>query len=167
MNEFDDLQVIVLRLLAAVACGAILGIDRDIQGKPAGLRVMSLVSLGGAIVTLGSLTLLQQVHGVPTDGVLRSMQGLLSGIGFLGAGVILRSRNDDRVHGLTTSAAIWLSSIMGMTCGLGQWKLAAVAFLLTVFTLLVGRWAEHALIRWASRLPDGESPTDRTDKNSD
>lgn len=163
MVELDDYSVILPRLLAAVACGAVLGVDRDIHGKPAGLRVLALVSLGGAIVTLGSLMLVVQIHGEPGDAVLRTVQGLLSGIGFLGAGVILRTRNDDRVQGLTTSASIWLSSIMGITCGLGQWKLAVVSFVLAFFLLLVGRSIEHRIVRWAQR---GESAEENEAKPS-
>lgn len=162
MNELDNVQVILPRLLAAVACGAILGVDRDIHGKPAGLRVLALVSLGAAIVTLGSLMLLIEVYGSAGDGVLRTVQGLLSGIGFLGAGVILRARNEDRVHGLTTSASIWLSSIMGITCGMGQWRLAGVSFVLAFLLLLVGRKLEHGIVRWAGRdaeRPSNEEPT--------
>ena len=161
MNEFDDLRVISLRLLAAVACGAILGVDRDIHGKPAGLRVLSLVSLGGAIVTLASLTLVAETRGHVGDGVLRTVQGLLSGIGFLGAGVIMRSKDEDRVHGMTTAASVWLSSIMGITCGLGQWKLAFMSFLLALLTLLVGRRLENAIIRWGSQRTKKEKQSDK------
>ncbi len=162
MNDLDNVQVILFRLLAAVACGAILGVDRDIHGKPAGLRVLALVSLGAAIVTLGSLMFVIEVQGSASEGVLRTVQGLLSGIGFLGAGVILRARNEDRVHGLTTSSSIWLSSIMGVTCGMGQWRLVSVSFVLAFLLLLVGRKLEHAIVRWAGQdveQPSNQKPT--------
>lgn len=159
VNELDQTTVIAARRISAVACGAILGVDRDIHGKPAGLRVLSLVSLGGAIITMASQTLAIHWNASAIDATSRTIQGLLAGIGFLGAGVILRERNEEHVHGMTTSASIWLSSIMGMVCGLGQWRLALVSFVLALLMLLVGRRIEKAIIRWAqSRDDDHPSP---------
>ena len=96
---------IVLRLLTALACGAAIGLNRDLHHKAAGFRTFGLVSLGSAAVTL----LMLQIPGTGVDAVSRVIQGVLTGVGFLGAGVILHREQPHKVSGLTTAAAIWLS----------------------------------------------------------
>lgn len=162
--DFDEWHEILLRLGVATVLGMVLGIDRDIHHKPAGLRVLALVCLGAAAATMVSVMAVAHQGSSSHDGVLRTVQGILSGIGFLGAGVILHSKADDAVHGLTTAASVWIASIMGIVCGLGQWALATVSFVLTILVLLVGRRIEHLIIRWSMhrRPPDKTiSPPDK------
>jgi putative Mg2+ transporter-C (MgtC) family protein len=136
------------RLALATLLGAIIGVNRELGQKPAGLRTHSLVALGAAVATLTSEYLAPS--GGIADGatVSRVMQGIVAGVGFIGAGVILH-RNDPRgVHGLTTAASVWVVAAVGMAAGLGLWRigLATVFLLLVVFAL--GGPLDRALRRW-------------------
>ena len=110
----------LIRLSAAVAVGAVIGLDRELRRKPAGLRTMALVSLGSAVYVLAAL---DSGGGVSFDAGSRSIQGVVTGVGFLGAGSILRGDTDSSVRGLTTAASIWLAAATGVACGLAQWPL--------------------------------------------
>lgn len=155
-SEFDDFHEILMRLGVAMVLGAILGIDRDLHQKPAGVRVLAMVALGAALATLASITAIAEMTGAATDGVLRTVQGILSGIGFLGAGVIMQRTDQNQIHGITTAASIWVSAVLGVTCGLGQWLVSATAFGLAMLVLVGGRWIERRLMSW-SRNPSDES----------
>jgi len=96
-----SLTELLLRLATAVVCGAVIGLNRDLRNKPAGLRTFGLVGLGSAIVTL---TIVQMGGGAP-DAASRVIQGVVTGIGFLGAGLILHRGQPAKVAGLTTAAA--------------------------------------------------------------
>src|SRR5215217_6507356 len=120
MNPVDDpdsLQVI-LRLTAATVVGLLIGLNRELKGKSAGLRTNALVSLGAALLALTSL----HMPMGPNEGdpLSRVMQGVITGIGFLGAGVIIQ-RRQGRVEGLTTAAMVWASAALGLACGAGYW----------------------------------------------
>lgn len=147
-RDFDEFHEIILRLGIATLVGAILGIDRDLHRKPAGIRVLALVSLGGAAISMVSIVATTGNGGPPNDGILRTVQGVLSGIGFLGAGVIMHSRAEDEVHGITTAAAIWIAAITGMIYGMGQWSLGTCTFVLTWMIIVCGRWLESIVIRY-------------------
>lgn len=142
--DLDQPQTIVVRLVAAAVIGALIGVNRDLHHKPAGLRVMSLVCMGSAVITIGSIAAVPAASS--HDAFLRSVQGLLAGIGFLGGGVILRRQTGDEVHGLTTATSIWVSAILGVVAGLGQWLLVGCGFVITILVLVLGRRIEHALI---------------------
>jgi putative Mg2+ transporter-C (MgtC) family protein len=149
-----DLSEKLLRLGAAVLVGAIVGLNRDLNGKPAGLRTHALVSVGAALITLASAELTQPGDG----GLLRTFQGIITGVGFLGAGVILHpSGRSSQVHGLTTAASIWVVACIGAACGAGTWVtvLSGVAVTLVVLTLggRLERVAEE-LFRSKAKLPD-------------
>jgi putative Mg2+ transporter-C (MgtC) family protein len=145
----------VLRLGAALLLGAVLGLNRELHGKAAGLRTHALVCLGAAIATLLALGPLNR----PTDpnAVSRVVQGILTGVGFLGAGVILRDPMG-HVTGLTTAATIWICAVLGIVCGLGYWWLLGIATVITVLVLLFGRpierLAEKLFHRHATQPPD-------------
>ena len=111
---------VLIRLSAAVAVGAVIGLDRELRRKPAGLRTMALVSLGSAVYVLAAI---DSGGGVSFDAGSRSIQGVVTGVGFLGAGSILRGDTDSSVRGLTTAASIWLAAATGVACGLAQWPL--------------------------------------------
>ena len=145
--NYYDLQEIVLRLLVATVIGAILGIDRDIHKKPAGLRVLALVSLGACLITVCSLAAVAEEGKNAAEATLRVVQGIIGGIGFLGGGVILRSSRSDEVHGLTTATSIWVSAALGTSCGLGQWRVALIGFVVAMIVLWIGHPIERAIIR--------------------
>lgn len=140
----DEIHEILFRLGLATLLGAILGIDRDLHRKPAGLRVLAMVGLGACGVVMAS-TLLD--HST-SDGLLRAVQGVLTGIGFLGAGVIMHAQGKDEVHGLTTAATIWISAIVGVICGAGQFLLAISIFAIAWLLLIGGRWLERRIVGW-------------------
>jgi putative Mg2+ transporter-C (MgtC) family protein len=132
------------RLAAATAIGAGIGVNRDLHNKPSGLRTLSLVSIGAALMVM----LVGEIGG-DSNGITRVLQGIMTGLGFLGAGVIVHEASARRVHGLTTAAAIWLTACLGSACGLGAWRLVLVAGVLVAVVLVVGgpieRWI-HARI---------------------
>ncbi len=146
-----DINVeIFLRLFIATLLGGFIGINRELMHQPAGLRTHAIVGLGAAI----AVSLFIQ-H---SDAMSRVIQGIITGIGFLGAGVILRTENGQSVHGLTTAATIWLSACLGCACGAGAWSVAGSAFVLVMLILLVGgpleRWIQR---RFGHGFDDGRS----------
>lgn len=129
---------IALRLVLALVCGGIIGLNRDLHRKGAGLRTFGLVALGTAGITIGMLLLL----GSQPDNIGRVVQGVLAGIGFLGAGVIMRRPEKARVTGLTTAAAIWFVAGLAMLCGLGNFELVGLLLGLAFALLVSGRSIE-------------------------
>ena len=129
------------RLVIAALLGAGIGINREREGKPAGLRTHSLVSLGGALFTIIALLL---SPGDPS-ATARILQGVTAGIGFIGAGVIMRRPDLHDVQGLTTAAAIWLVSGIGVAVGAGLWRTSLIALALGLFVLIVGEAIDRRL----------------------
>jgi putative Mg2+ transporter-C (MgtC) family protein len=140
-----ELREVFFRLGAAVVIGGILGVNRELQNKPAGMRTHALVALGAALVTLTAVQLSTKGNVVNGDAVVRSIQGVITGIGFLGAGVILRSQNQRVVKGLTTAASIWIVAALGIACGAGFWQMALMAMGFSLFILIVGEPLEKFL----------------------
>ena len=130
-----------LRLGTAVAIGGLVGFDRGLRQKPAGLRTHALVALGASLMTITGMELSSNDPGSST----RVLQGVIAGVGFLGGGVILRDAQDQRVRGLTTAASIWIVAGLGMTCGAGHWRTALLASGFTLFVLVAGRRIEQIL----------------------
>lgn len=132
------LTQILIRLLVALACGAVLGWEREAQHKPAGFRTNILIALGAAAYTLVTLGILASFEGLQSDtaraDVLRLVQGIVGGIGFLGAGAIIQSGGS--IKGMTTAATIWVLGAIGIACGAGQFQIAiaTVAFTMLVLT---------------------------------
>lgn len=141
MPEWSE---IVLRLgVATLACGAI-GLNRDLHGKPIGLRTLGLVGLATALIVLfvSPHTLDPEKF---SDASSRVIQGILTGIGFLGAGVIVHADQQSKVHGLTSAACVWFTACIGIVCGAGQWRMVAVAMVIAFVLLLIGAPVEDAL----------------------
>lgn len=137
---------ILLRLASAAIIGAALGINRDLSGKPAGLRTHALVTLGSAFLAMMGLSL--ELNGPVNSGAMsRVVQGICAGIGFLGGGVILRDETRRNVHGLTTAASIWVASSLGIACGAGFWWGALIALCFTLLVLIFGGPIEAAIHR--------------------
>lgn len=135
---------IAMRLVAATLAGGALGLNRELRHKPAGFRTLALVGLGSSLAALA----IAEFSGTGPDAVSRVAQGILTGIGFLGAGVILRHETHNTVTGLTTAASIWVTAVLGLACGLGQWRLALLGSLIALIVLIVGRAVETRLHRW-------------------
>jgi len=145
-SEFSDLPDlehairVSVRLLLAAVLGGVLGYEREYKGKAAGLRTHMLVSLGAALFVLVPLE-----GGMPLADLSRVMQGIITGIGFLGAGTILKGNSIQDVKGLTTAAGIWLTAAIGVAAGLGHEATAVLTtcFALVIF-LLMPRLEQHA-----------------------
>ena len=120
---------VFFRLGAAGLAGALIGFDREIRDKPAGLRTLTLVSLGSAVFTLTAL------DTGSADSTSRVIQGIVTGVGFLGAGTIIRGKTEESVRGLTTAASVWLAAAIGAACGLAYWPVVLVASLLGLLVL--------------------------------
>ena len=137
---------IVLRLLAAMGSGLLLGLNRDMHGKPTGMRTLGLVGLSTAAATMAAASFdLAAGHNIATTGNV--MQGILTGIGFLGAGVILHDAPGIRVHGLTTAATVFVTASLGIVFALGDWTIGSAALALSLLTLVFAGGIEHALRR--------------------
>jgi putative Mg2+ transporter-C (MgtC) family protein len=143
----SELLEIILRLSAAGAAGSAVGFNRELYNKQAGMRTQALVAIGSALVVICGDNGLTHLDIVGPEGVSRALQGIFSGVGFLGAGVILRNVSKGEVTGLTTAATIWVSAGLGVACGLGLWTLAVVATVITLLILVVGQWIEDLLLR--------------------
>ncbi len=134
-----ELGDVGLRLVAAATVGGLIGLNRDIEQKPIGVRTLALVALGAALITVATI----EVEGIyeNKDALSRVIQGLvqgiMAGIGFIGAGVILRKPDADVVKGLTTAATVWVTAGLGICCGLGAWDVVAVGSVVAVFVLIV------------------------------
>jgi putative Mg2+ transporter-C (MgtC) family protein len=140
-----DWSEIVLRLGAAALAGGLIGLNRDLHGKPIGLRTLGLVGLATAMVVVLAESF-GNAEKAP-DAISRVIQGILTGIGFLGAGVIVHRENRSRVQGLTSAACTWLTACVGIICGAGQWRIVAVALGITFVVLIFGGKVERGLHR--------------------
>lgn len=134
-NDFSsvspaELAQLVVRLLVAALLAGVLGYEREKTGKSAGVRTHMLIALGAALFVIVA----QQV-GMTGDPLSRVIQGLIAGIGFLGAGAILKMKDNYEIHGLTTAAGIWLTAAVGMAAGLGQIVSAVVGAVLAWIVL--------------------------------
>jgi putative Mg2+ transporter-C (MgtC) family protein len=127
-------EAVLLRLGAAVGVGALIGLDRELRRKPAGLRTLALVSLGSAVFILETI---DPTRAPYTDATSRVIQGIVTGVGFLGAGTIMRGASEDSIRGLTTAASIWLAAASGVACGLADWPLVVVGSALGLLVLVI------------------------------
>ncbi len=130
--DTQQLVTVIIRLLAAVLLGAAIGYEREKAGKAAGLRTHILVTLGTCVFILAC-----SGYGMGSDALSRVIQGIVTGIGFIGAGSILKLENEHNIRGLTTSAGIWMASAVGVAVGLGEIGLALLATVTTVIVLAV------------------------------
>ena len=151
MTDWHD---IILRLGSAAALGGAIGLNRNLHGKPSGLRTLALVGLGAATMVLVAI----DDGGGDASAVSRVLQGLLTGIGFLGAGVILHEASTTKVHGLTTAASIWVTACLGAACGAGAWRLALTATVIVGLVLLFGGALEKTLRRRLDRHRSERDP---------
>jgi putative Mg2+ transporter-C (MgtC) family protein len=146
-----------LRLVVALILGLILGTEREIRGHPAGIKTMGLISIGACMFTAMGLL---PVFGKNVDPTRIAAQ-IVTGVGFLGAGAILRTGDD--VHGLTTAASIWVAAAVGMSVGFGYYAVAVFTTVLVVGMLVALRPVEQRFIRsrWNRRKDDPQIPDRR------
>lgn len=123
---------LLIRLTVAMLLGAIIGLQREQHGKPAGLRTHILVAMGTALFVIAATE-----SGMNADAVSRVIQGLAAGIGFIGAGAILKVGQQREIYGLTTAAGIWATAAVGVAVGLGLLGLAVLSVILIWFVLAV------------------------------
>jgi len=144
-----DLDDIALRLGAAALAGVALGINRDLQNKPIGARTLGLVALGAATVAVAGI----QFPGMAENADAASrvvqgiIQGVMGGISFIGAGVILRDARARTVDNLTTAATVWVTAALGVACGLAAWRSVAVALAVALVLLVAATWLETAFTK--------------------
>lgn len=135
ISDSQQLLRMAIRLTAAALLGAVIGYEREKAGKAAGLRTHVLVTLGTCLFVLAGIG-----YGMNSDGLSRVIQGIVTGIGFIGAGSILKLNNERDIRGLTTSAGIWIAAAVGVAVGLGELGLAIFATVISVIVLaLVGK----------------------------
>ncbi|MGD9723974.1 MAG: MgtC/SapB family protein [Pirellulales bacterium] len=151
-----ELLDVIFRLSLAAIVGALPGLQREQQQMPAGLRTHMLVSVGTAVFMMASLE-----AGASVDAETRVVQGLATGVGFLGAGAILKSKDENEIRGLTTAASIWLTAGLGTAVGAGRIWLPIVG---AIFGLVILSWlrtVEHAM------GDHTKSPLIQTESNSE
>lgn len=158
---------ILLRLGVATLASCAIGLNRDLHGKPIGLRTLGLVGLATAlVVALANPQPIEPAHF--SDGTSRVIQGVLTGIGFLGAGVIVHVSTHGKVHGLTSAACVWLTACIGIVCGSGQWRLVTVALAIALLLLVFGGPLErflHRMLNLRGPEPPSSAPGTTTPQN--
>jgi putative Mg2+ transporter-C (MgtC) family protein len=151
------------KLLLAALLGAIIGLDREYRNKPAGFRTLLLVSLGAGLFTMVSFKMALSDPLGQSD-VTRIASNIITGIGFIGAGIIFRNKMD--VQGITTSATVWTTAAIGMAVGIGAYGLAVVATIVTWLTLFVLQYVESMMedmtrtVRYRVSWQGGVNPVD-------
>ena len=135
LPSLEQLGRVIFRLLVAAVLGGLVGAEREWVGRAAGLRTHMVVALGSALFVL-----LPVEAGARADSLTAVIQGVATGVGFIGAGTILKAADQREVQGLTTAATIWLTGALGILAGVGLWWIAAVgvAIAWTILTVLSG-----------------------------
>jgi putative Mg2+ transporter-C (MgtC) family protein len=135
----------ILRLGCAAAVGMIIGINRDLMNKPMGMRTLGLVALGAAIVALAGIEFGDlRTHPDALSRVVQGIiQGVMAGISFIGAGVILRHSEKGHIEGLTTAATVWVAAALGIACALAAWRIVSVGLALVLILLVLIGWLER------------------------
>lgn len=164
-----DLGDIAFRLLAAVAVGVVVGIDREWRNKPVGVRTLALVSLGAALVCLTTVHLraLDNHPEAIARVVSGVIEGVMTGIGFIGAGAVIQRKGE--VEGLTTAATVWVTAALGIACALATWEVVAIGVGLTLVILVLLHPLDFILDKRRARTRTSEdaestaaiSPNDR------
>src|SRR5436190_8368196 len=139
LHDSQQLSRVIIRLLAAMILGGIVGVQRESTRKPAGLRTHVLVSVATAAFIIAC-----SASGMSTDRLSRVIQGIVNGIGFLGAGTILKLNQEHHIKGLTTAASVWMTAAIGVTVGLGSLGIALMVTSVALMILSLAR-VEHAI----------------------
>ena len=155
---------LIAKLIVAVLAGAAIGLERERAGKPAGLRTNILICLGSALLMDLSMHVGILVGGPRIGDPGHIAAQIVTGIGFLGAGTIMQSRGV--VLGLTTAATIWVAAALGISCAVGQWRVAGAAALLALVVLVVGREIEGAIHRMKGDKEPGSGKREAGDEGN-
>lgn len=165
-HDVDDLAeaaVLLVRMVIAIVLAGVIGLEREHRDAPAGLRTHMLVGLGSALFVLVPLQ-----AGVSPADLTRVVQGVVSGIGFLGAGAILKESRGNQVRGLTTAASVFATAAIGVTAGMGKAMTAIMATGLVLFILaLLHRWEKRLGLRTEDRQTQGSAEGGATDAIDD
>ena len=165
--DWQQIAKISIHLVSALAVGSLIGLERSFHGRPAGFRTHALVCLASAVLMLVTVYQWQWIGGAPLDTVrtdpTRMAQGIMTGIGFLGAGVIFKEGLT--VRGLTTAASIWITAALGILFGVGFYVPAIIAAALTLGTLSFFRVIEYRMptqyyAHHVLRFPRSETPAE-------
>ncbi len=148
LHNSEQLMHVIIRLVAAALLGALVGIQRESTRKPAGLRTHMLVSLATAAFVISCSSV-----GMSSDGLSRVIQGIVTGIGFIGAGSILKLGEQHEIRGLTTASSVWMTAAIGITVGLGS---LGIAIMVTILALII-----LALEGLERRVEDKQGSNDR------
>lgn len=150
ITDAKQLTQVTVRLLMAALLGAVLGFEREMKGKAAGVRTHMLVAIGAALFVL-----VPRMAGADDAALSRVVQGIVAGIGFLGAGTILKGKDGDAGHvkGLTTAAGLWMTAAIGVAAGMGREATALVSTVLALLVLGVMPWVVD---RFESRKPEDD-----------
>ena len=142
LQDRQHLLRVGIRLFAALILGGIIGIQRERSGKAAGFRTHMMVCLGTAVFVITCSGV-----GMAFDAVSRVIQGLVTGIGFIGAGTILKHESEGEIKGLTTAAGIWMTAAIGITIGLGAVGIALISTVLALIILALAQPVEDFLLK--------------------
>jgi putative Mg2+ transporter-C (MgtC) family protein len=151
----DELDIL-LRLAAALAVGLAIGFNRDLHNKSLGMRTLALVALGAATISIAALEFDDAVfdNADALSRVLQGvLQGILTGVGFIGAGAVLRDPQHGRVEGLTTAATVWVTAALAVACALSAWLLVITGTVLAVAVLIGLRAIEDKALPDKRRRP--------------
>ena len=132
LPDTHEVARVTIRLLAALIAGTVIGLQREHSGAPAGLRTHMLVCMGVALFVIVSAD-----FGMEHDALSRVIQGLATGVGFLGADAIMKMKDEHAIRGLTTAAGMWMTAAIGVAIGLGRHGTAALATIFAWFVLAV------------------------------
>ena len=152
LKDRGHLAIVVLRVFMAIVLGGIVGMERERAGKPAGLRTHMLVSLGTAVVVLAC-----SGAAMSMEGLSRVIQGIVTGIGFIGAGSILKLDEERRIEGLTTAAGLWMTAAVGVAVGLGALGVAVIGTIVTLIVLALEGVIERRISGKASKKEKSDS----------
>jgi putative Mg2+ transporter-C (MgtC) family protein len=141
LHDSQQLVQVIIRLVAAMLLGGLVGVQRESTRKPAGLRTHVLVSVATAAFIIAC-----SASGMSSDGLSRVIQGIVTGIGFLGAGTILKLSHEHEIKGLTTAASVWMTAAIGVIVGLGSLGIALMVTVLALIILSLAR-LEHSIER--------------------
>ncbi|QWE07714.1 MgtC/SapB family protein [Polynucleobacter sp. JS-JIR-5-A7] len=156
MMDWSLYSTIALRLALALLVGAILGLNRWLHHKSAGIRTHSLVAIGSATAVM----LISDFVQDDAQAVSRVLQGLITGLGFLGAGVIIREQRSQKVHGLTTAASLWACALIGASFGAGQFALGGLSLGAILLTLIIGGPLERLMAEFTGVKRESEVSDD-------
>lgn len=158
--ETPQLPEMLFRMCLAMFTGALIGVDRELAGKPAGLRTHMMVALGSAAFALAGIYVMEQSRTPQSSEIdpTRVLQGIVGGIGFLGAGTIIQSRGS--VEGITTASSIWVIGAVGAAWGMGYYPLASATTLGAMFILVGMGIFEYRIQGYIRRRRERANPSE-------